>query len=74
VEHTVEIVIRGKRGSGKTTVAGIINRRLEDLGFQVDLQDDEKEPAHVVEQVERSLQGGYANRASVTIRTEYSNG
>ena len=74
MEHEVEIIVRGKRGAGKTTVAGIINRRLQDLGFKVHLQDDEEEPAHVVEQVERSLRGGYANRTCVSIRTEYPNG
>lgn len=66
----VEIVVKGKRGAGKTTVAGIIHRRLAELGFQVALQDDELEPVHVIEQVERSLNGGYASRAKINIKTQ----
>lgn len=68
--HELEIIVKGKRGAGKTTVAGILHRRLADLGFAVNLQDEEMELQEIVDQVERSLKGGFGSRAKIHIRTE----
>lgn len=68
--HEIEIVVRGKRGAGKTTVAGIVHRRLTELGFAVNLDDGELELPEIIEQVERGLSGGYGSRAKISLRTE----
>jgi adenylylsulfate kinase-like enzyme len=70
MQHELEIIVKGKQGAGKTTVAGILHRRLADLGFAVNLEDGELELPQVTEQVERSLKGGFGSRAKIHIRTE----
>lgn len=53
-----KIIIEGKGGCGKTTLAGIIHSRLRELGFHVTLDDDGLKPSEVQEQMERTLKAG----------------
>ena len=43
-EYQIEIEIRGKPGSGKSTVAHAIASKLVEAGFEVELQDYDDTP------------------------------
>lgn len=68
MNRDIEILVVGKSGAGKTTIAGILHRHLSVLGFEVNTHDEDLNLLSILNQSQRNYAGGFS--AKVIIKTK----
>lgn len=61
----VDIVVRGRTGSGKSHVAALISRMLEELGVRIKIEDSDPDAERTLERIREGIKAMDGSRALI---------